>query len=158
MSELVKTFYFNSNGESFAFTSGGKATGSWQSAGGNTGGCWNMNSSGRNNSDTSYIELTTTWENLGIASGATINAINASSFDWMCNVANVSAGYTVGALEILDNSGVLQATLISGLAGSGVTGFAGRSNGSQVSVPSAIQASDTIIKIRLFDRQFIPGY
>ena len=79
MATLVKTYNFTSSGEGWSFTSGGKSTGLWSSTGGNTAGCWDIHSIGRNNTDVSYIELSTTWESLGIPSGAIINSINSSS-------------------------------------------------------------------------------
>ena len=138
------------------FTSGGKTTGVWSSTLGNTGGCWKFDSVGRNNSDLSYIELQTTWEDLGVPSGATINQIITSSIDWRCDVANVSDSYTIGALEILDNTLISQATLFSGQSGSGVTSYASKTGTSNVAIPSAIQASSTTIYLR-FNTSLVNG-
>lgn len=147
MATLNKTFNFTANGESFVFTSGGKGTGTWSATGGNTGGCWSFNSLGRNNTDTSYIELTTTWEALGIPSGATINSITSSSEDWRCSAVNVSSGWHIAPFQIFDNTPTLQATLQTILDGAGVTSYASKTGGT-VAVPTAIQTSGTTIRLR----------
>jgi hypothetical protein len=145
----VKTYQFTSSGESWSYTVNGDGSGAWQSTGGNTGGCWAINCLGRKVLEQGYLELSTTWEAMGVTAGDIVNEIDASSLDWLCDVYNVADGYTVGALEIRDSGGTLQATLISSNAGSGTTSYASLSNSTPVSIPASIQASDSSIKIRL---------
>ena len=61
-----------------------------------------LTASGRRATATGYLELSTTWESLGVTPGNTINEIDSSSFDWLCDIANTSIGYTIGAFEILE--------------------------------------------------------
>jgi hypothetical protein len=150
MSTLVKSYNFDT-AQSWSYVVGGDESGAWQSSGGNSGGCFSVSVSGRNNAGTGYIELVTTWESLGVSASSIINEIDASSFDWICDVWSAdSDNYTVGALSIHDNSGTLQATLISSQAGTGSTSYATKSNSSPVSIPAAIRNSNTTIRIRLY--------
>lgn len=144
MATIVKTYPFTANAEGWVFTSGSKATGVWQSPGE-----WLIQSVGRNNLDTSYIELTTTWEALGIPVGATINQITANSISWSCTEMTVSDGYGIGQFEVLDSLSVLQATLFAQQSGSTLTSFATKTGTASVAIPSAIQTSGTTVKFRL---------
>ena len=150
MSQLAKSYNFDS-AQGWTYTpETGDGSGGWQEIGGNTGGCVYTQVFGRNKVDNGIIELSTTWEALGIPSGSIVETIDSSSFDWRISVANVIDSPTVGILGIFDSSNVLQATLISSVGGgTSTTSFANRSNSSPVSIPSAIQASDSAIKIRL---------
>lgn len=147
MSTLVKTYNFDS--ESWVYTANGDGSGSWQSSGGNTGGCCAINCYGRSNLEQGYLELYTTWEVLGVPVSSIVNQIDESSLDWLCDIFNVADGYTIGALEVRDSGGNLQATLKSSQSGSGTTSYASYSNASPVSIPAAIQESDSNIRIRL---------
>lgn len=149
MATLLKLYNFDDGAQGFTFTSGGKATGIWQSSGGNTLGCWNINSLGRNNTDTSYIELTTTWEALGVPSGAIINSITLPKIDWRCSFVNVSNGGGIGPFILMNESFSLQGTMFGQEVFTGVTTSYVTKNGSTVTVPSGIQASTSIVKIRL---------
>jgi len=142
MPTLLKQYGFDS--DTWSKVSGGNLTPVYSS------GEYSFAVSGRNDVGTGYIELTTTWESLGVPSGATINEIDSSQFDWRCDVWSAdSDSYTYGQLAIHDNSGTLQATLISSQSGTGATSSATKSGG-VVSIPSSIQASNSSIKIRLY--------
>ena len=99
MATLVKTYQFDS-AQGWAYTANGDGSGTWQSSGGNSGGCWAINCYGRSNLEEGYLELSTTWEALGVPANSTINEIDVSSLDWLCDVFNVADSYTIGALEV----------------------------------------------------------
>ena len=151
MANVVKTFSFLTDGEGFVFTdvSSKGSTGAWQSTGGNPTGCWYINVIGRKYTHTSYIELTTTWEALGVAAGFKVTQILANSVDWACDVFNVGDDRGIGAFEIRDSGGTLQMTLFAHETGTGTLAWTTKNGTGSIAVPSAINASDSTINIRL---------
>jgi len=148
MPNIIKTYNFTSDTEGFVVTHEGNSLGGWVSSGGNPTGHFVFSVLGRRDEGYPYIELTTTWETLGISAGSTITQINASSFDWRANEINVPDFEQYGPLEIRDSGSILQATLIASTQQSGTTTYATK-NGGVVSIPAAIEASNSTIKIRL---------
>lgn len=143
--QTTKNFTFDTNSESWAFTSGGKTTGSFDGA--ET--ALDNNCAGRNSTDVSYWEWTGTWQDLGVTSGDIVTAVTLD-FDWKCYVANTSDGYSTGPAEIWSSDGLTQiGTFSSGSSGSGTTGSYATQSGSSVSIGSTYQASTTIIKLRV---------
>ena len=88
-----QSFTFDAGVEGWTFTSGGKATGTYDASG-----YLDNNSTGRNNSDVSYWQWSGTWEDLGVTPGDIVTDVNMD-IDWSCYIANVSDGYTIGPVE-----------------------------------------------------------
>lgn len=142
MAILKKKYSFNTSNDGWVFTSGGNSTGVLSN------GSWVISSIGANNLDTSYIELTTTWEDLEIPAGVTVNQIKVNSIDWRCSTAVSSDGYTIGSFDLLDNLSNIQSNLLVGQSFTGVSSYSTLTGLPDVNIPSVIQDSNSIVKFR----------
>ena len=134
--------------ETWVATPGANLTVTWQSTGGNPGGCWDFHLTRKKATQSGYIELTTTWAALGIPSGATINKISTNSVDWRCDIATALIQLDAGPLELRDSGGTLQATLNTAATTSTTTSFATKTGTADVTVPVAINSDTDTVKFR----------
>ena len=146
MATTTKTWTFDSSAEGWVLTPTGSVTGGFSTA------YLYAETTGRNNTNTFYFEWSGNWEQLGVPSGSTVTEVGSGTtndYDWRCSIATVSNGGTVGPFEFYDNTPSLQGTFSTGNNFSGSTTSWATVNGSSISVPSAIQASNSIIRLRL---------
>jgi hypothetical protein len=148
--EYNKNFFFTGSEESFVFTSGGKSTGNYDTNVyyGATAGSIYVDSTGRNNADTSNWTWSGTWEDLGIPQNSVVTGIGVSggytyTYNW-----NTVDSVTIGPIKLQDSSSVDQATLWSGRSPVSADGdWQSIGTQSSQSVPSALQDSTSSIKI-----------
>ena len=148
--EYNKNFLFSGSQESFVFTLGGKSTGNYDPNVyyGGTAGSIYVDSTGRNNTDTSNWTWSGTWEDLGIPQDSVVTGIGVSggytyTYNW-----NTVTSLTIGPIKLQNSSSVDQATLWSGRSpGSADGDWQSIGSQSNQSVPSGLQASTSSIKI-----------
>lgn len=152
MATVTKTFSFATNTESFVATAGANSTLTFDSGIGNPAGSLKARIAGRNKNNLNYWEWTGTWESLGVPTGSTVTAIRVSAGYTRCTEYATGQPSTIGPYELYDNTPTLQATLWSG-RNIGATDAAWVAVGGQLdqSVPSAIQPSNSTIRLRLSD-------
>jgi|HubBroStandDraft_4_1064222.scaffolds.fasta_scaffold277629_2 hypothetical protein len=91
---LVVSFGFASNSQGFTFTgANGNFSGTYESSGGNPGGCLQSTVASGGHSNYAYWKLTTTWGALGIPSGGLVNSVGSLTCD--VNVAVTGSGNSV---------------------------------------------------------------
>ena len=127
MTDLVKTFSFPSDSESFVFTSdSGDSTGAWLSSDGDpANGSLSLTTTGRKKPDTAHWDLTgITWEDLGVPAGAIITAISAASCNHKCSVWVAGDTASLESIALID--GAITIELAGLVAYTGTTAWANK--------------------------------
>ena len=159
MATTTKTWTFPTDTQSWVATVdtsvGSTTTALWQSADTSVAdgsGCLEMNMTSTNKNDINYWEITGTWVSLfAIPGDSVVTEISTpDDYDWRCTVfvRGDATACTTGPFELRNSAGTLQATFSAGLLFTGTGSWATRS-GSTVSVPAAISAAGTTVKLRL---------
>lgn len=157
-----KTFLFASDVEAWSGTAGNaNTTLSWSSADGcpSTGSLQTRayKTGGGATTSSNYWQWTGTWENLGIPAGSAITEVRGG-YQYKVTAYGANTSQT-GPLEFRVGAGcALEATLLASASIIGtVTTCADRGQGSNVSVPSEYQASNSTVCFRLNSTSNLAG-
>lgn len=144
MATVTKTFTFNSDSEGFSYTNVLATTGSWSS-----GILYFQYFGITGTSRSGYWYKNCTWEDLGVPTNSVVTSIqfNGSSWNITQYGPNVTAVY-LGAHELRDGAGANPVTLLAEVQKNAVSSGS-LSAGTDQNVPSAIQASNSSIQLRL---------
>jgi len=147
---ITKTFSFLAGAESFSGSAGAASTLAWNGAAGNPLGSLKSRILGKTKSNSNYWEWTGTWEALGVPAGATVTAIRVNAASTRCMEYTGGASSSIGPYTLRDSGGTQQASLWAGRTVTATdSGWVDVSALADQSVPSAMQASNTSVKLRL---------
>jgi hypothetical protein len=150
--EASFTYTFDTTSQGWAGNGGSNITDTYRSDVGNPAGSLETKITGRNSRQDNTAGWTIsgiTWEDLGVPSGATVTHVDGN-YDW--RISEWDTGHTdsaSGDLFITDNTDGNSTTLETGVTVSGTTSWATRNATGAIAIPSAIQAYNTSIKIKL---------
>ena len=156
MADLVKTFSFAADSESFVFTStSGDSTGVWLSSDGDpANGSLSSTIAGRKKSDTAHWDLTgITWESLGVPAGSTVTGVSVASCNHRCSVWVSGSTASLESISLVDGANTIElagsasytgTTAWTNVTGAGATGLSLASDNSiSIAIATATLTSNT---------------
>lgn len=149
--QVVYTYNFASTSESWTGVVLADITNTYESGAGNPAGSLQSRIYGKNKNRTGvgWLLSGVTWEDLGVPVGATVDSVDGK-FDWSCTEYNVGVNTSSsGDLTITDSADANSTTLETAVTFSGTTAYATLNSTGTVSMPAALQASSTSIKIKI---------